>query len=46
MKTSMIIAVLEGMRFDLEKQIDKSRNALCELEALEGALEIVVNTDR
>ena len=40
------IAILEGLRFKLEKQIDESKNALAEVEALEDALEILVNIDK
>ena len=45
MKKSMTVAVLEGLRFRLEKQIKKSRDALTEVEALEDALEILVDID-
>ena len=37
------IAILESLRFKLEKQIDTSKNALAEVEALEDALEILKN---
>jgi len=45
MKKSMTVAVLEGLRFRLEKQIEKSKDALTEVEALEEALEILVDID-
>ena len=43
---STTIAILEGLRFKLEKQISKSENALAEVEALEEVLEILINTDK
>ena len=46
MNTNLTIAILEGLRFKLEKQIDKSKNALTEVEALEDVLEILVDIDK
>ena len=46
MKSDMTIAILEGLRFKLEKQIEKSKNALVEVEALEDALEILIDIDK